>query len=131
MTMGLFRSGLAVVVGLALMGVAFAGDMPAGVGVAETSVGKVLADHKGMTLYTFDKDGNGTSACTGPCAENWPPLQAAAGAAPTGDFSVIDRADGTKQWAYKGMPLYGWIKDGKPGDVTGDGFKGVWRVARP
>ena len=131
MMTGLFPSGLAAVVGLALMGVAVAGDMPAGVGVAETSVGKVLTDQKGMTLYTFDKDGKGTSACTGPCAANWPPLQAAAGAAPTGEFSVTDRDDGTKQWAYKGMPLYGWIKDGKPGDVTGDGFKGVWRVARP
>lgn len=127
--MGLFRYGLAVVVCLALTGVAFAGDMPAGVG--DSAVGKVLTDQKGMTLYTFDKDGKGTSACTGPCAENWPPLQAAGDAAPTGDFSVIDRADGTKQWAYEGMPLYGWVKDGKPGDTTGDGFKGVWHAARP
>ncbi len=126
-----FRSGLAALVGLALAGLASAGEMPGGVSVGETSVGKVLTDPKGMTLYTFDKDSAGTSACVGPCAVNWPPLAAAADASPVGDFSVIDRADGTRQWTHRGMPLYGWVKDGKPGDVTGDGFNGVWRVARP
>lgn len=131
MTMKMFRYGLGAIVGVAMMGVAFAGDMPAGVGVGDSAVGKVLTDQRGMTLYTFDKDSSGSSACIDKCAANWPPLQAAADAAPTGDFSVVDRADGTRQWAYKGMPLYGWVKDGKPGDVTGDGFKDVWRAARP
>jgi predicted lipoprotein with Yx(FWY)xxD motif len=84
-----------------------------------------------MTLYTFDKDAAGKSACTGGCATNWPPLLAPADAKPTGDYSVITRDDGTKQWAYKGRPLYYWSKDMKPGDRTGDGFNNVWRVARP
>jgi len=44
---------------------------------------------------------------------------------------VITRDDGQRQWAYKGKPLYGWAKDSKPGDRTGDGFNNVWRLARP
>jgi predicted lipoprotein with Yx(FWY)xxD motif len=92
----------------------------------------VLTNVSGMTLYTFDKDaaGSGKSECNGPCATNWPPLLAAADAKASGDYSIITRNDGAKQWAYKGKPLYLWIKDTKPGDRTGDGFNNVWRVAR-
>ena len=93
----------------------------------------VLTTPAGMTLYTFDKDapGSGKSACNGPCAGNWPPLAAAADAKADGDYSVITRDDGRKQWAYKGRPLYAWVKDAKPGDRTGDGFNNAWRVAKP
>jgi predicted lipoprotein with Yx(FWY)xxD motif len=85
-----------------------------------------------MTLYTFDKDAGGKSACNGPCATNWPPLMAADGAQARGDYSVVTRDDGKKQWAYKGRPLYTWVKDSKPGDKTGDGFNNnVWHVAKP
>lgn len=91
----------------------------------------VLVGANGMTLYTFDKDADGKSACNGPCAGNWPPLTAAAGDAASGDFSIITRDDGSRQWAQKGKPLYYWVKDAKPGDKTGDGFNGVWKVARP
>jgi len=85
-----------------------------------------------MTLYIFDKDSGGKSACNGPCAGNWPPLMPAAGAMPTGDYSVITRDDGSKQWAYKGHPLYTWKDDKKPGDITGGGFaNGVWHIAQP
>lgn len=92
----------------------------------------VLTNAAGMTLYTFDKDtsGSGKSACNGPCATNWPPLMAAADAKASGDYSIITRDDGSKQWAYKGMPLYLWSKDGKPGDRTGDGVNNVWHVVK-
>ena len=94
--------------------------------------GKVLTNDKGMTLYVFDKDSSGKSACNGPCAGNWPPLMAAASAMPMGDYIVITRDDGSKQWAYKGHPLYTWKDDKKPGDITGDGFaNGVWHIAQP
>ena len=56
---------------------------------------------------------------------------AGAGAASTGDYSVVTRDDGGKQWAYKGKPLYLWIKDQKPGDMSGDGFNKVWHAAKP
>jgi predicted lipoprotein with Yx(FWY)xxD motif len=99
--------------------------------VADTSKGKALVDAKGMTLYTFDRDAAGKSACNGQCAQNWPPLMAASSASASGDWSVVTRDDGSKQWAYKGKPLYLWVKDTKPGEVTGDGVNNVWHVAMP
>ena len=105
--------------------------MPTGVMVETSAMGKVLTDKMGMTLYTFDKDHPGMSACYDNCAKNWPPLMASSDAKPTGDFTVVTRKDGTMQWALKGMPLYTWVKDGKPGDVTGDGVGGVWHAAMP
>jgi predicted lipoprotein with Yx(FWY)xxD motif len=100
--------------------------------VATTAKGPTLVDAKDMTLYTFDKDSVGKSACNGPCAKNWPPLAAAPGATPVGAWTVVPRDDGSSQWAYKGKPVYTWVKDTKPGDVTGDGFlNGAWHVAMP
>ena len=99
--------------------------------IADTSKGKALVDAKGMTLYTFDRDTAGKSACNGQCAQNWPPLMAAANASASGEWSVVTRDDGSKQWAYKGKPLYLWVKDTKPGEVTGDGVNNVWHVAMP
>jgi predicted lipoprotein with Yx(FWY)xxD motif len=102
-----------------------------GSGPAKVADG-VLVGANGMTLYTFDRDATpGKSVCNGPCATNWPPLMVQAGAAATGDWSVVARDDGSKQWAYKGKPVYFWAKDQKAGDRTGDGFNGVWRLARP
>lgn len=94
--------------------------------------GGVLVGGNGLTLYTFDKDaaGSGKSVCNGPCASNWPPLFAADGDRAAGDWSVITRDDGKKQWAFKGKPLYYWIKDQKPGDRSGDGVNNAWRLAR-
>jgi predicted lipoprotein with Yx(FWY)xxD motif len=93
----------------------------------------VLTGSNGMTLYTFDKDvaGSAKSVCNGPCATNWPPLMATEPEQPSGDFTIVTRDDGKKQWAFKGKPLYFWAKDSKPGDKTGDGFNQVWQVAKP
>jgi len=93
--------------------------------------GKIYTDTKGMTLYTFDKDSKGVSNCNDGCAVKWPPLMAPAKAEGMGQFSVITRSDGSKQWAVDGMALYTWFKDKKTGDTTGDGVKGVWHVAKP
>jgi predicted lipoprotein with Yx(FWY)xxD motif len=98
---------------------------------ADTSKGKALVDTKGMTLYVFEKDTPGKSNCNGPCATNWPPLMANADAKASGDWSIVTRDDGGKQWAYKSKPLYAWSKDAKPGDVTGDGVNNVWHIAAP
>jgi predicted lipoprotein with Yx(FWY)xxD motif len=85
-----------------------------------------------MTLYTFAKDSKGKSACNGKCAQNWPPLMATAGEKGGKGYSTIKRDDGKIQWAYKGKPLYTWVKDKKPGDITGDGvLKGAWHIAKP
>jgi len=95
--------------------------------------GGVLVGSNGMTLYTFDKDtaGSGKSVCNGQCATNWPPLMAADGDAASGDYSIVTRDDGKKQWAIKGKPLYYWVKDTKPGEMTGEGVMGAWHVVKP
>jgi predicted lipoprotein with Yx(FWY)xxD motif len=119
----------ALVLSAALLGAcaAMGGNAPA------KAADGVLVGPNGMTLYTFDRDtaGAGKSMCNGPCATNWPPLMAPASAANVGDWSVVTRDDGARQWAYKGKPVYFWVKDQKPGDRTGDGFNKVWQLARP
>jgi len=117
-----------------LFSAALLGTLFAGVASAQTSAparmeGGMLVGANGMTLYTFDKDAGGKSACNGPCANNWPALAAKDGEQASGDWSIITRDDGAKQWAYKSKPLYFWSKDQKAGDKTGDGFNGVWHVA--
>ena len=100
--------------------------------VGETAKGKTLVDANGMTLYVFAKDSMGKSACNGACAANWPPVAASADDKAADGYAIITRADGSKQWSYKGKPLYTWAKDMKPGDITGDGFlNGAWHVAQP
>jgi len=97
----------------------------------------VLTGSGGMTLYVFDKDvaGSGKSVCNGPCASNWPPLIASDFAmdsdSASGDYTLIVRDDGKKQWALKGKPLYYWAKDVNRGDKTGDGVNNVWHVVKP
>ena len=73
----------------------------------------LLVGANDMTLYTFAKDvtGSGKSICVAQCAVNWPPLLVDAKAYVSGDYSLISRDDGTKQLAFKGMPLYFWVKD--------------------
>ncbi|ANI57461.1 MULTISPECIES: hypothetical protein [Pseudomonas] len=88
----------------------------------------MMVDHKGMTLYTFDKDSGGKSMCNDDCAKNWPPLMAPADAKAEGKWTVIKRDDGMMQYAYDGKPLYTFVKDEKPGEMKGDGMKDVWHV---
>ena len=97
------------------------------------AVDGVLVDAGGMTVYTFDKDaaGSGKSVCNGPCAKLWPPVMAAADAKAEGDWSVVTRDDGARQWAYKGKPVYLYASDAKAGDRAGDNFKDVWHVIKP
>lgn len=90
----------------------------------------ILTAPNGMTLYTFDNDSANVSNCYDSCAASWPPYTAADGATSPGNgFSIIDRRDGTRQWAKDGAPLYFWAGDRAPGDTTGDGVGGVWHVA--
>jgi predicted lipoprotein with Yx(FWY)xxD motif len=113
-----------------------------------TDDGPILVTPAGITLYTYSVDGNrpGKSACTnvpkktyddqqggmGPapligadihksCAQKWPPFLADEHAEPVSDFSLIDRPEGSKQWTYRGFPLYLSVRDHKPGDRLGIG----------
>ena len=125
---------LAVTLGaaaLALFATAAIADDYVGGAIKTMEIGgkEVLVGANDMTLYTFDKDAVGVTNCYDKCAENWPPLIADAGAAAEGDFTLVDRTDGSKMWAYKGWPLYFWVKDEKPGDTTGDMVGEVWHTA--
>lgn len=107
----------------------------AGVQLNNTSLGNVLTDETGRTLYFFSNDFDGNSACTGNCLTAWPVFYRESPALGTGlnqaDFTTITRADGTKQTAYKGWPLYYYKDDTKTGDVTGENVGNVWFVAKP
>lgn len=107
-----------------------AAPMPSGIQSSTLPDGTpILTDAKGMTLYTFLKDTPQESNCNGACAVQWPPV-AATGTPPGDAWTVITRMDGAKQWAYRGRPLYGWIKDARPGDITGEGVaNGAWKIA--
>jgi predicted lipoprotein with Yx(FWY)xxD motif len=119
----------AVVFTVAAYGVAVAAAaMPASVKAA----GGMLTDAKGMTLYTWDNDKEANkSACNGNCLNNWPVLKAEAADKDMGDWKVITRDDGSKQWAYKGKPLYYFVMDKAAGDKAGDGRGMVWHIAKP
>ena len=129
MTTSSIRLALTLAAMLAITTAAFAAP-PTKAG--KTDKGSVLTDAKGMSLYTFDKDMDGKSACNGPCATNWPALKAEASDAAGDGYTIIARDDGSRQWAHKGKPLYTFAKDQKAGDTTGDGFlNGAWHLAQP
>jgi predicted lipoprotein with Yx(FWY)xxD motif len=100
----------------------------------KTSIGPVLADAKGLTLYWYAKDTTMTSACTGSCTAAWPPLpgkpEAAMGVRLVGKFGTIKRGNGALQATYKGHPLYTYSGDMAPGQVKGNGLGGVWHALR-
>ncbi|WP_297068733.1 hypothetical protein [Thermococcus sp.] len=97
-------------------------------------VGTYFVDPRGMALYYFAKDVNGTSVCYGDCAQKWPVFAPEEVSAPSvlnpSDFSYITRKDGSKQLTYKGWPLYYFFKDTKPGETNGEDVKHVWYVMR-
>lgn len=93
------------------------------------SAAGLLIGASGLTLYTYDSDTTpGKSACTGPCAALWPPYAADAAASVSDDYSVISRADGSYQWAFKAKPLYLYAADKNAGDTVGDGVNDVWHI---
>lgn len=100
-------------------------------------LGDFLVGPNGMTLYVFANDEPGVSNCVDQCAANWPPLTVGTGQQPAvaegvnGEVGTIERADGSLQVTYNGMPLYYWINDVVPGDTTGHNFREVWSVAAP
>jgi len=93
-----------------------------------TSKGKIYTDKVGRAIYTFDKDSKSMSNCYGACAKAWPPFTAASNSKNTGNWSVINRKDGSKQWAINGKPLYYFAADTSAGDVKGDGVNNVWHL---
>jgi len=111
-------------------------DSSSSVGIAETSLGTILVDGDGMTLYVFDSDDQGASTCYDGCASNWPPVTVDGD--PVGGESIdaalldtTERDDGSQQLTYNDWPLYRWAQDSAPGEVTGQGVNGAWWVVGP
>ena len=107
---------------------------PAEVTVRTSAIGTSLTSGSGTsarTLYVLDKDTDapGGSACDAKCEQIWPPLLAAAGARADGDWTLVHRASGVEQWAFKGRPLYTFAKDDTPTATYGDGIGRVWHRA--
>ncbi|SFN71623.1 COG4315 family predicted lipoprotein [Mycetocola miduiensis] len=105
--------------------------------VADTTLGDIVVDGEGMTVYIFDKDtaDSGKSVCSGDCLAAWPPV-ATTSESPTvdgvtGTIGTITRDDGSLQVTLNGLPLYLYAPDEAAGDVTGQGVGGVWWVVGP
>jgi predicted lipoprotein with Yx(FWY)xxD motif len=104
------------------------------VALGKTALGKVLVDARGRTLYLFEKDKRGMSACYGACATYWPPLLSPAQARPGSGvraslLGVTRRTNGKRQVTYAGHPLYTFVGDTKAGQTTGEGsnnFGATW-----
>ena len=104
----------------------------------DSSLGTILVDQKGNTLYVFLQDTGDTSTCTGDCAASWPALiakgEVKAGGGGGVDESLLGtsaRDDGTMQVTYNGHPLYFFSGDQAPGDTNGQGIGDVWFVVSP
>ena len=107
------------------------------------TVGEYLTDSSGRAVYMFVVDRKNESACSGPCAEAWPPLPPGGADGATTNASApiqiemiraISRADHRRQMTYNGMPLYYYEDDERPGDIKGEGkneFGGLWYVVSP
>ena len=90
--------------------------------------GMLVSSDNDMTLYTFDKDTMNKSNCVGDCSKAWPALTAPDNVSTSGEFTTIQRDDGTYQWATNGKPLYFFSKDMKAGDIKGDNKLDVWHI---
>ncbi len=109
------------------------------IGVADESLGKILVNSQGRTLYLFQQDTGTTSTCTGACAANWPPLlengtPAIGSGANASLLGTTTRPNGKRQITYNGHPLYTFAKDTKAGDTNGQGlnfFGGLWYAVSP
>jgi len=126
----LIFSAAAALVSLALLSTALAGTNSQGarVSAASSSLGKIIVDSRGRTLYLFEKDTRGHSACSGTCAMYWPPLitrgkPIAGHGLKKSLLGTIRRANGARQVTYAGHPLYRYVLDTKAGQTTGEGLQ--------
>ncbi|WP_329619151.1 SCO0930 family lipoprotein [Streptomyces sp. NBC_01255] len=102
----------------------------------DATLGPVVADAEGFTLYRFDNDtaDPSTSACAGDCAKTWPPVPAGStqpGGVDASRVGSLQRADGVRQLTIAGWPVYRFAKDTAPGQTNGQGVGGTWFAVTP
>lgn len=131
---------LSLAVGLGgALGATQSAALSATLATAKSSLGRILVDAQGRTLYLFEKDRRGRSACSGTCASYWPPLltrgkPVAGSGIKRSLLGVTRRGDGTSQVTYAGHPLYRFVQDTKPGQTTGQDlhdFGAGWYAVSP
>lgn len=112
-------------------------DAGGSLSTASTSLGDIVVDGAGMTVYLYDQDtaDSGMSACTGSCATQWPAVKTTKTTPTvtgiTGTVGTIDAVGGGKQVTINGLPLYTYVGDAAAGDLTGQGVGGIWWVVDP
>lgn len=102
-------------------------DVPPGFAVTTTYLGRMLQTERGFGVYVSTRDRRGRSLCEGECAHTWPPMAAPGSARPHGDWSIVERSDGGRQWAFRGKPLYRYALDPAPRRVLGSDEPG-WEL---
>ena len=137
---GIVIAVLLVGVGTALASSSGPAARAAQVASAPSGLGRILVDSRGHTLYLFEKDKRGMSACSGLCTTYWPPLVTKGKSIVAGKkvkrslLGSIRRADGSRQVTYAGHPLYLFSGDTKPGQTNGEGltdFGASWDALSP
>ena len=124
---------LALIVALGVIGFLAAGSLAesasqskATVSLRKTSLGPILVNARGHTLYLFAKDKNARSSCNGSCARFWPPLltpgKPTAGPGVNGSLlGRTRRSNGSLQVTYNEHPLYTYVLDKRAGQTKGEG----------
>lgn len=99
------------------------------------TLGTVLVDSRGFTLYHLEGETATKITCTGSCEQAWPPLEASgeptAGDGASGELGTAERPDGSMQVTYDGLPLYTFTGDTAPGQANGQGVQNVWFALTP
>jgi predicted lipoprotein with Yx(FWY)xxD motif len=105
--------------------------VPVAISLVQANGAWKFCDDEGHSLYVYERDPKGSSACVGECAKQFPPVAAPQDAHQIGDWTPIRRTDGTLQWAYKGKPVYTFAGDTAAGQANGLGLGSVWRLVLP
>jgi predicted lipoprotein with Yx(FWY)xxD motif len=123
---------LALSLAMLAAGPVFVADtaVPNGVSIPQEGRGDLMVGPSGTPLYTFDGNAGFNGDCQGDCLQAWPPLRAAPGDAPLGDWAPVRRSDGILQWAYKSSLVYSYAADNGPLRATGDGAANKWHALR-
>ena len=109
------------------MAIAIPPDTPADVSLFVEDGKYVFRVDESKSIYVYDRDKAGKPTCVNECAKQWRPVIASAGSQPVGAWTLVERADHSKQWRYRNRPIYTKADD-KPGQTSGDGVDGVWHV---
>ena len=109
-------------------------DVPPAFAIIEVGTGRMLVNFSGYAVYAWDGDGASKSNCTGECLKKWAPVLAAESSQQQGEWSVIQRSPGVRQWAFRGKPLYTYIADTRPRGMLGSdepGWHNVYTQSAP